>query len=131
MGGEEGEVLDVDLAGDLDEVFEATDDGGLDGEGLAGGGAAGDFGGADGGEFEVGEGGVGGVGLGDDAAELGEGFDEEDARHEGFFGEVPGEEGFVATEEVGGSAGQAGDEVGEGIEEAEGGAVGEGGKVLV
>eukprot|EP00903_Cladosiphon_okamuranus_P004137 g4135.t1 len=89
---------------DLNEISHAAFDGSLDGEGGAGRGGAEDFRVFYRGEFEAGEDRFRGIRLGDDAAELGDGLDHDDARPDGFVREVPLEEFFFAADPVGGGS---------------------------
>jgi hypothetical protein len=110
----------------LDEPADATDDMGFEEHLIAGTDDPEEFGIADGGEFETGQRWVVGIGLGDRAGELGGGFDEEDPGHERIAGEMAAEKGFIAAEPVAAVTAEPRFELGEFVEKAELGSMGQG-----
>src|SRR5262245_17877876 len=95
---------DVLLYGDrgshLDEVGETGDEPSFEAEDVAGFCGTEDFNGAQSSEFETGQWRDFGVALGDDAGELGGGFDQQNAREKRLAGKVAAQERFLAAHRV-------------------------------
>jgi hypothetical protein len=108
----------------LNQPAEASGDLRLDLDGLSGLGGAEDFG-ADGGELEAGHRGVGRVALGDDASQLGGGFDQEHTWEQRLIGEMAAQKRFISPEQIFAASGAARVEGGEVVEKTEFGAVGQ------
>lgn len=126
LGGKQEALRDFDFPLDLHQAAHAADGLGVQFQGFARHGTAGDFGLAHGGEFEVGQGGNGGIALGHHAAQLGQGFDEDDAGHQRVSGKMAGQEGLVAPHVVKSGAAFAGIQLRDFIHKTESGSVGQG-----
>lgn len=90
----------MDFAAELGKTCEPAFDADLDFQHIARDGGTEDFRPADGGESQVGEGRDFWMGLKDDAAELGDGFKQDDAGHHGVAGKMSFEKRLVAAHGV-------------------------------
>ena len=120
----------TDFARDLAECVEDGLELCAEVERLAGSDAAENLDLADGGEAEVFERRLARTSLDEDSAELGEGFDHENAGHERCAGKMTAEEFLVAFELPNGGGGGAGVQFSEFIDKTKGFSMWEGGKGL-